>query len=683
MSRSTKSSTSFPPRGHGSILVAKAFEDGGKHLTALSGTFLLACLYILVGVSSVEHRSLLLLGDVLQLPLLSVSISLVGFFLVAPALLVVLHVNLLIQNRVLTARLLDRQRIKLGGSESLLLFPSLPFLANSWPDHWSVRILVAGALVFTNALLPLAVLCYTEYKFLPAHLLVPTCIHFTLILADISLLWLFFVHRGRRSRTRMVVIGLLALAFAFALVTFISLFLLRAVGFPERNLNLSGEVLIKEVPPPEVLAVAVQKGVSRADWLLEQASGAKLDRRNLRYARLIECTLTKADLRGADLGGALLAGSDLRHADFSPYVDDAMADYTAKKLREPSSRIGSLDGESANLESASLEEANLSGARLVLAKLKGVNLRRAHLIGADLTGADLRDAHLEGAVLTGAKLDGAKLDNAVLIETDLSGASLVNASIVGTSLYRARAVRASFAGARITGATFAESILAGSDFVDAAVTACDFRRANLYGVKALSLNAAELRGARLGGGCRLDMASLIDLRGYSRLSTLVWVWGRPLETMPGEGEEYLCLGLSQNSPEHRGLLFDARKQGPFSKWDPRINQWREGAEVDGVVWGESEFYRQLAEALLAEACSADGLELVVFRRAAGEQNPGNLSFDLELARQLIGQLDDGKACPNLRLLGEDQKRRIRWRLRKAEREQYGIDTEVLGQFNVP
>jgi hypothetical protein len=83
-----------------------------------------------------------------------------------------------------------------------------------------------------------------------------------------------------------------------------------------------------------------------------------------------------ADLRGADLNVADLRGADLRGAD---------------------------------LNVADLRGADLRGADLRGADLRGANLRRADLLGADLNGADLRGADLLGADLNGADLRGAEI----------------------------------------------------------------------------------------------------------------------------------------------------------------------------------------------------------------------------------------------------------------------------------
>ena len=108
---------------------------------------------------------------------------------------------------------------------------------------------------------------------------------------------------------------------------------------------------------------------------------------------------------------------------------------------------GKPEGVRANLSGANLSDAYLRGADLSDAYLRGAYLRGAdlsdaYLIGADLSdaylsdayliGADLSDAYLRGAYLRGADLRGADLSDADLSGADLSGANLRGADLAGT-----------------------------------------------------------------------------------------------------------------------------------------------------------------------------------------------------------------------------------------------------------
>jgi len=73
---------------------------------------------------------------------------------------------------------------------------------------------------------------------------------------------------------------------------------------------------------------------------------------------------------------------------------------------------------------ANLWGANLKGADLKGANLWGADLQDANLRGANLWGADLQDANLRGANLQDANLRGANLQDANLQDANLRGANL-------------------------------------------------------------------------------------------------------------------------------------------------------------------------------------------------------------------------------------------------------------------
>ena len=91
-------------------------------------------------------------------------------------------------------------------------------------------------------------------------------------------------------------------------------------------------------------------------------------------------------------------------------------------------------GERAKLQYANLRGAYLRDADLRGANLRGAYLRDADLRGANLRGADLSNAYLRDADLRGANLRGADLSNAYLRDADLRGADLRDADLRGADL---------------------------------------------------------------------------------------------------------------------------------------------------------------------------------------------------------------------------------------------------------
>lgn len=82
-----------------------------------------------------------------------------------------------------------------------------------------------------------------------------------------------------------------------------------------------------------------------------------------------------------------------------------------------------------DLSEAALTNANLMGADLERANLKGAALTNANLGGADLEKANLGTANLSEANLSGAELEKANLMGANLTNTNLMGASLEKATM--------------------------------------------------------------------------------------------------------------------------------------------------------------------------------------------------------------------------------------------------------------
>jgi hypothetical protein len=134
---------------------------------------------------------------------------------------------------------------------------------------------------------------------------------------------------------------------------------------------------------------------------------------SLRFARLPQQILKKAQLHGAQLQRADLVMAQLQGADLS-------------KAQLQGAYLGK-----AQLQGAYLEGAKLQGAYLEGAQLQGADLYRAQLQGADLEGAQLQGADLEGAQLQGADLYRAQLQGADLSKAQLQGAMVNKTGIVG------------------------------------------------------------------------------------------------------------------------------------------------------------------------------------------------------------------------------------------------------------
>jgi hypothetical protein len=190
------------------------------------------------------------------------------------------------------------------------------------------------------------------------------------------------------------------------------------------------------------------------------------------------------------------------------------------------------DGEAIpNLDEASLDEANLSGANLREADLLRVNLSGANLFEADLSRANLSEADLSRANLSGAnviranlrgaELGGANLFEANLALADLSRANLFDANLSGANVIRANLFEASLGLADLTRANLFDANLRGAELgganlFDANLSGAELSGANCLGTAFINVNLSEVRGleeVRHEGPSSVDIDTLARSHG--------------------------------------------------------------------------------------------------------------------------------------------------------------------------
>lgn len=181
----------------------------------------------------------------------------------------------------------------------------------------------------------------------------------------------------------------------------------------------------------------------------------------------------RANLCGADLRQAKLRGVDLREADLSEAV---------------------LTG--GTLAGADLSRAILTGADLTEAVLTGATLKKAALNGTILNGANLTGATLAEAELRGARLIGAILTEAILIGADLSDADMLEANLSKADLTRAAMIRAILSKADLRGANLRGADLTRADLTQADLSESDLYTANLTGAALLNTSLTKAILAR-------------------------------------------------------------------------------------------------------------------------------------------------------------------------------------------
>ena len=499
--------TPFPDTAH----FLEAANDTARNFRAVYTTYLVVAFYIIVIISSTNDELLFRAGNV-QMPIINTSVPVVWFFIVAPWILFLLHLNLLIQAVFLSTKV-HQYTSRFANEETHirgLLFPApLAHLLVADTQRRSVQWILRAVVFFSLVLLSPIILIYAEIHFLTYQSELATWLHRTAILLDITLLWCLWPHiitpdEGWKKWWRQspwkrwaatfvsVATGLFVLVIADipggTMENFISANVLRDWFEPglDRRYQLEEQILVQEEPSPEILAAHLvackpQNSDGRTDCQTEIEPGSPiwcqhakplpLQGRAFRHANLSGAILCDADLRHAKLQGANLYEAELQGADLG-YVALQDADLRYAKLQGAFLNFPELQG-------ASLSYAKLQGAFLNFPELQGVDLIRAELQGASLNFPKLQGANLYEAELQGASLNFPELQGANLRYAKLQGAHLNFPKLQGADLRGAKLQGANLRGAKLQAANLRGAYLAGSDLSNANLNLADLRGVNL------------------------------------------------------------------------------------------------------------------------------------------------------------------------------------------------------------
>lgn len=398
-------------------------------------------------------------------PSLGVRIKLSTAYALIPPVFVFLHLNALLQLRLLAERLraFEAQMRQDNFSQAerrawrrlIHGFAFAQLLAgtetNGTRNAVDIphRLLLAFVSWLAIAAIPIMLLVTVQVSFVRFQSNIITAIHQVFIAVDLSLLlWFHFATYGwtvskawtRRSST-VLSIG------AAAVVTAIS--------------------LTQAVPPP----ATTHPGSIRNNYYLE----------GLSYPHISDANFWK-EFFDKYLKGLLIANNNLLDIFCGAtgerwvcrYVDISGLTAFQKEIRpelitsiqvvDDNEKIYQENMLRLNLNGRAFRFANFSGAQLFSAYFgmtdaRGASFDGTILIGAELVGAKLDGASLEGALLEGATLDGSSLMGANLRNANLQGASLRSANLAGATLDFAQLAGADLESAELFGASLASADL--------------------------------------------------------------------------------------------------------------------------------------------------------------------------------------------------------------------------------
>ena len=454
-------------------------------------------LYVVVSIFGVDDRDLLDPNSTVKVPLLNIGLPTFYFFLLAPVLVALLHINLLLHHQAYQ----DKLRHWRDGAPKAQLdqlapnFFDIAFLAQ---DLWQ-RQLVRASLWLLLYFWPPAALCLALFWFADYQNPWITLEHFALLIISYGAS-VYFSWRQGSVRHELKALSLWALTLLLGLILLTGSYLAVSFwifGHPNPLLSLAyitlliiGGGISVHLPWSKICTGNVLQKLSRwlqglllsalplvgtylvalvisLTWVSYERSNPwfesnllyqpnidapsfiyqDLDASTIDLASAYETNVTDAELIKNYSQPLDLRGRSLRYANMSssflPRVRLAAADLAGANLRQASLQdaeliLTQLPGASlreAQLQGASLWQAQLQGASLWQAQLQGASLWQAQLQGASLGGAQLQDADLWQAQLQGADLSEAQLQGAYLSEAQLQGASLWQAQLQGADLF--------------------------------------------------------------------------------------------------------------------------------------------------------------------------------------------------------------------------------------------------------
>jgi uncharacterized protein YjbI with pentapeptide repeats len=257
--------------------------------------------------------------------------------------------------------------------------------------------------------------------------------------------------------------------------------------------------------------------LARADLSGARFTGATMTEVCLGAAILNGAEFTEAELSRAAFGKATLTDADLSGAtmDGADFMEATLAGATLSRttLKETLFYENDLSGavfaeadlSQSQFVNATIEGADFSGANLTSAIFVGVRGDKTVFTGADMTkvcaaseasfaGADLHGAVLNQAGLRGSDFSGANFEGAFLEMADLSECNLKEANFRGAFARQARFEKSDLEGATMVAINLFEGSLSKARIVSA-----DLSGANLYGAEVFRAVFGEtnLRGANL------------------------------------------------------------------------------------------------------------------------------------------------------------------------------------------
>jgi len=531
-------------------------------------TFIILEIYVLSVVAATTDYQILVPYGKVHLFIFNFEISLLKFYIFSPLLLMIVHLNLLMNICEHQSKLQSwSSKFEVDSKKKSLL----PFFLNyyyytSLRDKYHKYVL-SGILYITVFLLPLFVIVFIQWKFSKYHSTQITGWHFFLIF--IQLLVTYHYARKILLKDKFAVFIYIA-AGVLLLFSFINLCILVLINqeslytktdsilfkvcekvviadyrslpepantfmkslIPSMRLVVKNQDLFNKRTTEELLQFYMGEGKKNDEWL-EPYEGLSLKNRNLQFADFTGSKLFKAEFTDTRLHEATFYQTELYQVVFD-HSQIRNTNFEKAKLQQASFNHAILFGTSFNnskLRNASFKSSDIQNGNFMSAKLQQSNFDHARLNKTFFNKADMTDSNLSYAEFYDTNFTGTEFSHSILTEAkfytncNLAKANMVKANLSNALLRNVNCSNANFQFAELSNASFVNLTAVGANFFGAnliktklkniEIKDANFTAANLINSQWTDVewNKAVLEGTLFSHSFSLDnIAKLIDQR---------------------------------------------------------------------------------------------------------------------------------------------------------------------------
>ena len=427
-------------------------------------SFLAVQLYLFATIGSTTDLQLLLSNTAFNLPLVNIGIPIVGFYIFAPVLFLILHFNLLLNLSEHVDILHDWQGEQSSKLPSKHRFPYLIniiayYQAHAGHDGKGLRgggfklFITKGVAILAIGGFPVALLLFFQYRFSDYQSVWITGLHTLIVLTDLLVLYLYarnFKLPVLTALNQWAYRGFMTVVVGFSGVMLLVVILV--VHSPW--LFVDEEKAGRELPNPWYMPyievseeqVSPIKDELKNTYSLEVRNQTpkfwnlykriKFENRNFNFANFDRAVMYNVDFRHVNMYGITGESVSFQGANFSKVnITKALlqyADFTYSSMNE-----------------ITFKNTALSNARFTRASIDNLTIDFAYLDRVQFMGANLKGVKASKAYLKESKFNGA-----YLFDFDLSTSNLFDADFIGVRLFNSEWLNSNIDRANFKGAYF-------------------------------------------------------------------------------------------------------------------------------------------------------------------------------------------------------------------------------------